>query len=52
MGLFWNNGKKVRSDAKKIFTDKRYRNNGNKLTGTDQNSSLLADLFNSLTKNK
>ncbi len=52
MGLFWNNGKKVRSDTKKIFTDKRYQNNGNKLTGTDQTSNLIADIFNKLTKNK
>lgn len=52
MKLFWNNGKKVRSDAKNLFTDKRYRNNGNRLKGTDQGSNLIADLFNSLTKKK
>lgn len=51
MSLFWkNNGKKVRSDAENLFTDKRYSNSGNQLEGTDQISKLIANLFNSRTK--
>ena len=52
MALFWDNGKKLRKDAKNIFSDKRYSANGNKLSGTDQESKLLADLFNSLFSKK
>ena len=52
MGLFWNNGKKVRADAKNIFSDKRYSKNGNKLSGDNQESKILADLFNSLFSKK
>jgi hypothetical protein len=53
MGLFWrNNNKKVRSDLKNLFSDKRYRNNSGKLKGDDQTSKLIADLFNSLIKSK
>jgi hypothetical protein len=50
MKLFWNNGKKVRSDAKNLFSDKRYKNNGNKLSGGDQASNIIADLFNTFPK--
>jgi len=48
MKLFWSNGKKVRSDAKNLFSDKRYKKNT--LKGTDQGSNLIADLFNKLNK--
>ena len=53
MALFCkNNNKKVRSDLKNLFTDKRYRDNGSKLKGDDQTSKLIADFFNSLLKSK
>ena len=52
MGLFWSNGKKLRKDAKNIFSDSRYSKNGSKLTGDNQESKLLADLFNALFSNK
>lgn len=50
MGLFWNNGKKVRKDAKNLFSDKRY--SGNKLSGETQLEKLVADFFNSLGSSK
>lgn len=52
MGLFWNNGKKVKSDAKNLLSDTRYAKNGNRLSGTDQQSNLIADIFNTLAKKK
>ena len=51
MGLFWgNNNKKVRSDLKNLFTDKRYKKHGSKLKGDDQISKLFADLWNAFLK--
>lgn len=53
MALFWkSNNKKVRSDLKNLFTDKRYAKNGSKLQGDNQTSKLIADFFNSLLKGK
>lgn len=50
MGLFWNNGKKVRKDAKNLFSDNRYRKN--KLFGETQLEKLVADFFNTLSSAK